>query len=770
MVYGCMLNIGGDMLEKILQVKGVGLFHDVNGGRHKLQKASIIYADNGQGKSTLVSVFRSCSTNNPELLLKRRTIDGSYDPEVELLFSDGEHAKFENGCWDMKRPEILVFDADFVEQNVYAGGEVTAGQRKKLLEFALGEHAVEAQQKYDNADQDATTAADVVAKTKSQLSDIHKGLTLENFENIAQAPNADDQIATLNKNINEAQNIDSIQSKPLPLQLVAPTLNIESFFDILGKSLDDIDAAAEQQVKDHLDTHNKPQLEKWISDGHAYGEEKNCLFCNQPLERVQLIQAYRSYFNQKYKQLKSDVDQLAGLIAKICSNEIIYKLEAQLDAAIACINGWQKDIATPTFDKNAARNALANIQSLLEKLKQSKEAKLLDGVGSEDDKKQIVKEWQTILDIVDACNKSISNATEVIIDYKDNLVKLNIENLRQQIRNLEMAKTRYRPEVLKLLAQIKTELVQEKDAKKNKKEKKDELNKIVKATLDCYKDSINDLLENFGAQFRIPNIDFHYHGGLRSDYTLQMRGEKIDLIGGTPDFKTSLSEGDKRTLAFAFFIASVESDSDLDNKIIVIDDPMCSLDINRRDETCKVLKRVHDKCKQMIVLAHDMHFLHKFFDMLYDDPESNIKCLRLKTITNHYSDFEIINIEQECEDEYFRCHRVLHEYTEGKATLSSREVAKLIRPMLEGYLHSRFPNLISDKSSFGNMIDQINNSQDLSPLFNARKIVDELHDINCYAKPFHHSKQTQIIESVLLRFVERALAVVYAGEVISPKT
>jgi wobble nucleotide-excising tRNase len=72
----------------------------------------------------------------------------------------------------------------------------------------------------------------------------------------------------------------------------------------------------------------------------------------------------------------------------------------------------------------------------------------------------------------------------------------------------------------------------------------------------------------------------------------EMRGANIALSGGVPDFKTSLSEGDKRTLAFAFFIASTESDSNLSNKIIIIDDLMCSLDLNRSSKL-EVLKRLY---------------------------------------------------------------------------------------------------------------------------------------------------------------------------------
>ncbi|ATC96533.1 AAA family ATPase [Pseudoalteromonas tunicata] len=758
------------MLERIHRIKGIGLLHDADARAHGLQKASFIYADNGRGKSTLASLFRSCSTNKPELLVNRRTIDGNNEPEAILQFSNGQRSTFQNGSWDVERPELLVFDADFVEQNVYAGGQVTADQRKNLLQFALGENAVVAQQEYDLADDNARAAANSIRETSNQLEVLHRGLTQTQFQRIAEVVDADDQISALNGKIVEAQNIGLIQAKALPQQLALPTLNVDDIFNVLGTSLENIDLAAEQQVKEHLNTHNKNRLEKWISDGHAYGEEGNCLYCNQPLDGVELIQAYRSYFNQDYNQLKSDVSRLTGLINASCSNEIIDRLKSRFETASAVIDGWQEhvEVIPPTFDENSARDALSNIETLLNALRESKEVNLLDAVGSEDNKNEVARIWQEVIEVVVACNNSISNATAVITNYKNSLAALSIENLKNQIRDLEWAKIRYRQDVVDLFSQLALEKIQDETAKSEKQTKKDALNQIMQATLESYKDRINELLRGFGAQFLIPNIDFNYRGGLRSDYVLQMRGANIALSGGVPDFKTSLSEGDKRTLAFAFFIASAESDPDLANKVIVIDDPMCSLDLNRKQQTRTVLKRLHDSCKQIIVLAHDVHFLRNLRDdVLRTGNPNEIKCLKLKSVINRYSDFDVINLDQECESAYFKCHRMLDEYLVGNAQ-SNMEIARSIRPMLEGYLHRRFPNLINGGLLFGQVIDLISNAQPPSPLVNAQNITNELNEINRYAGQFHHdtnpaADQVQITDGELLSFVERSLAVIYAG-------
>ena len=96
------------------------------------------------------------------------------------------------------------------------------------------------------------------------------------------------------------------------------------------------------------------------------------------------------------------------------------------------------------------------------------------------------------------------------------------------------------------------------------------------------------------------------------------------------------------------------------------------------------------------------------------------------------------------------------------------EVARSIRPMLEGYLHRRFPGLINSGLLFGQVIDAINNAPQGSPLVYAQNITDELTDINSYAGQFHHdtnpsADQVQIIDGELRQFVERAIDVVHVG-------
>ena len=758
------------MLERINHIKGIGLLHDSAGRRYTLRKATLVYADNGVGKSTLASILRSCALDKPDLVLRRTTLDGTTPPEVLFNFSNGVQVSFANSRWSSSRPELLVFDSDFVEQNVYAGGQVTTDHRKSLLQFALGERAVSAQLDYNQADERALAVAQEIRDHTNRLSGFHSGITLQQFRALEEVRDADAQINLLNDKIVEAQNIRLIQVKAIPNAIREPLFDMEPIFTILESSLANIDLSAEERVRRHLEEHDESTLEKWISDGSSYENGERCPYCNQCIDGVDLIQAYRSYFNQEYTDLKQSVATLSSLIETSTSDVLIERLQAGCAMASSILDGWKEhiDVTVPTFDNATASAALREIKRLLISRKDAKEANLLEPVGSAEDKSAIARLWRSITSITETCNAEISNAANQINVYKAGLAQLDIEGLHQRIGILNMTKSRYHPDVLELLSQLDLAISRQVSANQDKQNKKDALNQIMQATLDSYKERINELLRAFGAQFSIPSINYDYRGGLRSNYSLFMRGSNIVLSGGVPDFKTSLSEGDKRTLAFAFFIASVEADANLASRIIVIDDPMCSLDLNRKQQTRTILKRVYELSAQLIIMAHDPHFLRNFReDVVKIGSPQDVVCIKLKTISNRYSDFDAIDIDKECEGAYFKYHRILGDYLDGTAP-SSIEVAKSIRPMLEGYLHRRFPGLINKGWLFGQIVAEIQSAPPSSPLIHAKNITKELNEINGYAGQFHHDTDpgrnlVEITDGELRVFVERSLRLIHAG-------
>ena len=242
------------------------------------------------------------------------------------------------------------------------------------------------------------------------------------------------------------------------------------------------------------------------------------------------------------------------------------------------------------------------------------------------------------------------------------------------------------------------------------------------------------------------------------------------LEGGPPSFSTALSDGDKRTLAFAFFIASTLDDPKLAQRIVIIDDPMCSLDMTRKHHTRSVLKQIHAKAEQIVVLAHDPYFLRDLRDaLLKEDKTVQVAIFQMVSAPQGYTDFSAFDVDKECESVYAQHHRMLYEYSNGTNN-DHTAVSKGIRPMLEGYLHRRFPGLLPTGILFGQVVMLIRDSPASSPLHHARCLVSELHEINEYAGQFHHdvnpdADKLVITPSELKTFVDRALNVVHKGTI-----
>ena len=172
------------MLERISDIQGVGLLHQANGKPYTCHKATLIYADNGRGKSTLAAILRSAATGNAALVSGYKTIDGTLPPKVILQFGSGHKVTFENSAWSEQRSELLVFDADFIGRNVHSGGAVNTDHRKNLLEFALGEAAVSVRTAVDAATTVSKAASDQVNSLVGQMSGHHQGMSLAQFEKL----------------------------------------------------------------------------------------------------------------------------------------------------------------------------------------------------------------------------------------------------------------------------------------------------------------------------------------------------------------------------------------------------------------------------------------------------------------------------------------------------------------------------------------------------------------------------------------------------------
>src|SRR5690606_11824847 len=111
------------------------------GAQLALTPVTLIYAENGRGKTTLAAILRSLSTGDAALIQDRHRLGAAHPPHV-VLSVGGAQAVYQNGAWGQPLPRIAVFDDAFVAENVCSGIEIDTSHRQNLHELILGAQGV----------------------------------------------------------------------------------------------------------------------------------------------------------------------------------------------------------------------------------------------------------------------------------------------------------------------------------------------------------------------------------------------------------------------------------------------------------------------------------------------------------------------------------------------------------------------------------------------------------------------------------------------------
>ena len=349
---------------------------------------------------------------------------------------------------------------------------------------------------------------------------------------------------------------------------------------------------------------------------------------------------------------------------------------------------------------------------------------------------------------------------------KNGIGETSIEEIKKFRLELENNKERFSESVRELIDNLQILQSRSDEYKQNKKELQQKLKSETELTLEEYKDQINYLLcDKFGLNFKIVKPRTSFSGRkTNTEYFLEINGEEIPLgtqeTNDRPCFKTTLSSGEKSSLAFAFFIVQTLRTSNLEEKIIVIDDPVTSIDGDRKECVRDEIMGLINRAKQVVVLSYDPFFL----DMI----RKNVSKQELKTlcIVRQSSTSTIVewNINDSIKSQYFNDCIKLQDYLhKGEQALDFHDVARAIRPVLEGNLRIRYPFAFNENQWLGDFIKIVkeDDSGDFSTL---KPHLRELIELNDFSKKFHHDidpsasqNLTQLTDTKLKPWVERTM-------------
>ena len=767
------------MIKKILTLKNIGLFrHGCPNGAVDFDQTTAIYADNARGKSTFATVLRACHMLDATRLTARRTIDVTDTPEVELLLENGARLKYESDSWNGTSPDIAVFDSEFIEQNVYSGFSVRTDQRQALLGFALGDTTVQLKKRVEELSRAIKEQTTKKSEAEKLLSGLSSPLSLQQFISMEPIDDALDQIDKLQKRIDATKNMQQLNARSDPTDIELVQFDLINIFDVLMRQLVDIEKTAEATLNAHIAKHDGAGLEDWISQGQAFMETLDCPFCGQSVSGLELIAAYRSHFNTAYQDLKREVAALERKITSSLADTLAHSAVATAATNAARIEAWkdQLEIDPPRFKEKAIREALSDARNALIALAKRKFAAPLEPVGTQADEDEAEQHIVAVNRVLMDYNAEVAVIASKITDFKKGLATEDIGSLETEIKKLNASIRRHQPEATQAYVDFQSATTEKERLDHEKRQTREQIDTQMLETLTRYQESINRILKTFGANFSIDQLSHDYRGRVgepRVEYVLIVRNQEVQLGSGSdfssgPSFSTTLSESDKRTLALAFFIARLEADQALGSTVVVLDDPVSSMDRNRRYQTIRRVAVLATECKQLLVLSHDAYFVRELLDRLRDLRPNPItpRVLEITRVENEYSALGKCDLDEICESDYYRHHRMVAEYVEGKSTANIRDIAKAIRPLLEGYLHRRFPRHIPRNKMFGKIIADHIVPATTEPLSHLQQYEAELREINDFASLFHHDTNqdvdlVNVVDTELLQFARRTLDMIY---------
>ena len=123
----------GLMIKYVKYIQNIGRFARVEDSTDALalKLLSLIYSENGRGKTTLCAILRSLSSGDSAPILERHRLSANSESKVTLDV-DGSDVVFDGNAWSTDGPRVLVFDEYFVDANVHSGLNIEAGHRQNL--------------------------------------------------------------------------------------------------------------------------------------------------------------------------------------------------------------------------------------------------------------------------------------------------------------------------------------------------------------------------------------------------------------------------------------------------------------------------------------------------------------------------------------------------------------------------------------------------------------------------------------------------------------
>lgn len=759
------------MIKKIKEINNIGRFTKFSAsGNIEFKKVSVIYAENGKGKTTLSAILRSLKSGDPVYISERTTLGTQKEPSVAIR-GESENYNFKNR-WNKKYPNIEIFDSTFIDKNVFSGEHVEHGHKKNLYRFVVGEKGVAYAMEVNRLDQSIRTLNGVISAKEVEIQKqiIGETLSIEDFLELKKTKNIEELVSGKESEIEVIKKARQIISRPLLQKIELPDYPQEEIEALLAKKLKDISAVAEKQTKDHIKSHLDSEGESWLRKGLSYVDEE-CPFCGRDLDENMLIEAYRDYFNLEYKNLKTSIISLRELFRKMFSGQTLMYIQQIYGANGAGIAFWKEYF--PIKGSHGVIFSEINtiwkeITEKTEKYIQTKHLSPLSSISIDKNLTKLIQRYQGIKRKIIKHNEFVEKINDSIQKKKLTAGSGDLKVAMAELEKLHNFNKRHQKEAVMLCKEYQKLLIKKQKFTKEKKEAKISLDEYADKIFEKYQRKINEYLTKFGAGFEVVAAKTGYAGGKpSSNYCIKINETSVDLgdtrVYGKPCFRNILSQGDKNSLAFAFFLSRLNQES-ISDKVIVFDDPINSLDEDRKTCTKQEILKIADKSDQCIIMSHDKYFLRSIWDKIENDSVKSLRIIRSATNGSQIREWDIV---PDTRGEYFDDFYNLLEFTEEESSTSEdlKNIARSIRPVLEGYLRIKYPKYLPVNKWLGDFIKEVDKDENTELELFRDTHLEDLKDINDYSCKYHHkinpnSNNERVSGTALKTYIERTMKII----------
>ncbi|RVK13470.1 AAA family ATPase [Sinorhizobium meliloti] len=587
-------------IRRLKALKSVGILADRTAREADpiFRRFNLVYGFNGSGKSTLSRLFACLEAGKLDDSLP----DGC---SFEIEFDDGSVLAAPDALIGAEN-RICVFNEDFITRNLrWQEGRaasifyISEEQADLAADLKATQDALSKRRDLQSADRGILREREKALKGyRTERARLIAGsLHLGNRRYEAGQLQADyERVPYDTGSLLEVDALDALidvarlSEPPPPLKEIS--IDVAGVLRAAEIARDFAELSVGQVVLDEIEKH--PSMLPWINAGHDYHSARDldsCLFCGSELtesRKKKLAEALDDKISKLLSDLQKANAEVSALIHAIGPGAMAWPRVAEIDLQLQAPYG---------ASQSKLEEVLVSVLSVLKEVLRVIEARLKQPTTPVN---HDLPSSATVKECCDTLNEAILAANDLIRQHN----KASADFMKRQREAREAIKKHY--------------LAEGHDTYEGFKKAVAEAEAAVNASDDVIADLLLKIADLSGkvrshgpAADKITRLVRAYlgHGELtifaaEEGYELHRHGK---IVKGPP------SEGERTAIALCYFLSTLESDGRVvKDLIVVIDDPISSLDTKAMNYACTLIRSRLADVAQLFILTHNQHCMNEF--------------------------------------------------------------------------------------------------------------------------------------------------------------